>query len=613
MADIVVTTGADPLVNGDNFQSALNSASYGDNIILTAGATYATRVLFVGGGGPIGNPFSLPDKGAAGGQYVTIRTSAINSLPTGRIGPGNIALMATLATNSNSWVIEPASGAGNYKFIGIEFTNTSNVTDNDGFNPTLVFCSPPAIVYGEWGHDIIFDRVWIHPYDDVTNPSGDTRSAAFGIRLDGENHTITNSYISGFTGYQSNAPTVAAQSEAIAIVTGPGPYTITNNFIEAWGWNIFTGGGGGFVNPSNQATITGANATSATFSSTANLLVGDYVAMPVPGGWTNGAGVASNAYVVCVDTIMGTAVTYHGVGPDAITTPYPANGTTVSWRGVAIDGMTVTGNTFYKRPEWDGQGYGIAKSVWEMKDASNVLFEGNIIQIPPGSAPINPVFSANQDGTCPWAACNNNTFRSNLFLGIGRMVAVQGYVYHSTIPPVGTLTVTNNLFDGTERITFMDTATDLGGSGWVVTHNTVRGITNSIFHDISSETQPVSNVTFKDNIVTSGGYFFNPNTAYPSKTEDHNVIINNSGGAAPGYTSGDFVVADDAAVGFVNVTGADAGGDYHGYALAVGSSYKNAASDGTDVGVNFTTLDAAIGGFSTERKTKKGRVIRGRH
>ena len=60
-------------------------------------------------------------------------------------------------------------------------------------------------------------------------------SAAFPIRLDGANQTIKNSYISGFCCFQSDTPTVVAQSEGIAIPTGPGPFTITNNFVEAFG------------------------------------------------------------------------------------------------------------------------------------------------------------------------------------------------------------------------------------------------------------------------------------------------------------------------------------------------------------------------------------------
>src|SRR4030095_2929457 len=363
-------------------------------------------------------PFALR-KSCAAGQYVTIQTSQAASLPTGRISPSNIGLMATLATNSNAWVIETAPGAGNYQFIGIEFTNTANVTANKGFNPTLVMASPQYIAYGNWSHDMVFDRVWIHPYDDVTNPSGTTRSAAFAIRLDGVNQTLKNSYISGFCCFQSDTPTVVAQSEGIAIPVGPGPVTITNNFVEAFGWNIFTGGSGALPNPANQTTISGATLTGATFANTANLLVGDYVALYVP-AYTNGANISTNAYVVVIDSINGNSVTYHGVGPDAIRAPLPADGTRASWRGVRIVGMTVTQNTFSKRAEWCSGQYGGSKSVWEMKDGSNVLFEGNVVNIPRGCAPINPAFATNQDGSAPWMATNNNTFRNNIFLGLGR-------------------------------------------------------------------------------------------------------------------------------------------------------------------------------------------------
>ena len=590
-----VPTGSDPQANGDNFQNAVFGAACGDTIVLQAGATYATRVTAVNSYGPQGYPFQLPNKSCAAGQYITIQSSQAASLPTGRISPSNVGSMATLATNSNSWVIEAAQGAGNYQFIGIEFTNTANVTANKGFNPTLVMASPQYIPYGNWSHDMVFDRVWIHPYDDVTNPSGTTRSAAFAIRLDGANQTIKNSYISGFCCFEPNATTVA-QSEGIAIPAGPGPVTITNNFVEAFGWNIFTGGSGAFPNPANQTTISGATLTGATFANTSNLLVGDYVALNVP-TYTNNANVGSNYYVVAIDAISGNNVTYHGVGADAIRTPLPADGATASWRGVRIVGMTVTQNTFSKRTEWCSGQYGVSKSVWEMKDGSNVLFEGNVVNIPRGCAPINPAFSLNQDGGSPWMASNNNTFRNNLFLGLERMVAVQGYAYHSQVPPTGTLTITNNLFDGTPRVSFIETSANPSPtSNWVVTHNTVRGVTNSIFHDISDGRQPVANVTFQDNIVTSGAYFFNPNSSYPGKIEDHNVIINNSGSAAPSYMSGDFVVTSDAAVGFVNVSAADAGGDYHGYALASTSPYKGKASDATDPGVNFSLLDAALSG-----------------
>jgi hypothetical protein len=82
---------------------------------------------------------------------------------------------------------------------------------------------------------------------------------------------------------------------------------------------------------------------------------------------------------------------------------------------------------------------------------------------------------------------------------------------------------------------------------------------------------------------------------WPGFSHDHSLVINTSGGAPPAYMSSDFVVNNTAAVGFVNAPGADAGGDYHGYALSSASAFKGRASDGTDPGVDFAALDAALG------------------
>src|SRR5215468_1343052 len=72
---LTVSTGSDPLANGDKFQDALNTAACGDTIILQAGSTYATRFFTVNSYGPQGYPFFLPNKSCAPAQYVTIQTS----------------------------------------------------------------------------------------------------------------------------------------------------------------------------------------------------------------------------------------------------------------------------------------------------------------------------------------------------------------------------------------------------------------------------------------------------------------------------------------------------------------------------------------------------------
>src|SRR5262249_20351092 len=115
-------------------------------------------------------------------------------------------------------------------------------------------------------------------------------------------------------------------------------------------------------------------------------------------------------------------------------------------------------------------------------------------------------------------------------------------------------------------------------------------------------------IVFRDNIVHSGGDFFNPTKAYPGlPTTPNNMIDNNPpSNSNPPSCNGwkpstrDQIKSSPGAVGFVNqascyaITGYGSGGDYHQCALAGGSSGHLAASDGTDIGVNFTMLDAAL-------------------
>src|SRR5215467_9701289 len=137
-ATISVSAGSDTQANGDSFQGALQAAACGDTIVLQAGGTYATRVSLTNSYGPQGNSFTAPNKTCPSGQYVTIQTSALASLPAVRVTYADIPNMATLATNSNAPAITYAGSAGWYKWVGILFTNTANVPNANGFVPTLV-------------------------------------------------------------------------------------------------------------------------------------------------------------------------------------------------------------------------------------------------------------------------------------------------------------------------------------------------------------------------------------------------------------------------------------------------------------------------------------------
>jgi len=608
-ATLVVSTGSNPQTNGDNFQAAINTAGCGDTVVVLAGAIYATRVTTTNSYGPQGYSFGLPSKGCSSSQFVTIQSSAVANLPSGRVSYADIPNMATLASNANAPVISYANGAGGYKWIGILFTNTANVSANHGFNPVLVDTAQGGYYGLMWPHDIIYDRVIIRPYEESLNPVPNTiRSSAVGLRLDGANMTIQNSVVAGFCCRQSDDGVTPTQSEAIGIVNGPGPYRITNNLLEAWGWNIFTGGGGGMA--LNTATLAAATYTSATLSNVTNLHVGDVIRFKYGAGFpsTTCPNPGTNTIYYgsgVVDSISGNSITWHWLSP-ATPSGAPDVPGEAAWNGVNPSNLTVTYNTLNKRPEWVGVTQ--CKSFWEMKAGSNVLFEGNVatgpidtLANPPMACPINTAFALNQNGSNPWAATDNNTFRNNLMSGVGSVFSSTYNSYCPTKPSASNIVFSNNLlgYAGAGRYAFF--LNSANGNNWTVTHNTVRGASNSIFHPSCTPGGcDVSNVVFRDNIVDTGSYWIqtldqNP-SSYPGMIQDHNVMINTAGSPPPPYTSADAIATNAGAVGFVSVTSADAGDDYHGYGLAATSPFKGRASDGTDPGVNFTNLDAALAG-----------------
>jgi hypothetical protein len=115
---------------------------------------------------------------------------------------------------------------------------------------------------------------------------------------------------------------------------------------------------------------------------------------------------------------------------------------------------------------------------------------------------------------------------------------------------------------------------------------------------MSESTPKASYFTFENNIQDwnyygiIGGGTGNINTTLatwfePNAVVNKNVFIGGSAGTTSPPAINNFFPANYAAVGFTN----QAGGDY---TLTSGSVYKNAASDGTDIGINMPALSAAL-------------------
>lgn len=179
---------------GGNLQAALNSAVPGDVIVVQAAAR------FVG-------PFRLPVKPA--GAVITIRSSA--TLPDRRITPSDSALLPTLATGVISSVLD-GTNASNWKLDGLRFESVSNGQGD--------------IIVLQDSTNIYMDRLLI-----VAGPNGQKR----GVRGNGRQITLTRSHI-------ANMWRSGQDSQAFCAWDGAGPYTLTNNFLEAASENVMFGG-----------------------------------------------------------------------------------------------------------------------------------------------------------------------------------------------------------------------------------------------------------------------------------------------------------------------------------------------------------------------------------
>jgi len=208
-------------VTSADLTTALGSSVLGDTIVLTSPNTFT-------------GTFTLPNK-TTGTGWITVQSSALASLPA----PG-VRVATTDATNmpkiqapsgsQSSLAIDTASGAHHFKFLGVEFLSMASNADetiivqlghNDSTQTTLAQCP----------HDLIFDRCLAH-----TNSSSQTTRRAFALNC---GYTeITNSRI-----YDIKEPlTTTSDSQAVAIANGPGPFTVSNCYLEAASETILIGG-----------------------------------------------------------------------------------------------------------------------------------------------------------------------------------------------------------------------------------------------------------------------------------------------------------------------------------------------------------------------------------
>jgi len=197
---------------GGDFQTALNNAQPGDQIVLAAGATYT------------GN-FTLPVK--SGSSWIIIRSSTADAnLPAEgqRMKPSYAALLPKIVSPNSGGAISTDPGAHHYRFIAVEIATTSNL------NYGLVLLgdgSQAQNTLAEVPHDLILDRTYIHG-----NATGNLSRC---VGLNSASSAVIDSYLSACHAKGSDA-------QAIAGWNGPGPFKIVNNYLEGSGENVMFGG-----------------------------------------------------------------------------------------------------------------------------------------------------------------------------------------------------------------------------------------------------------------------------------------------------------------------------------------------------------------------------------
>jgi hypothetical protein len=200
-----------------DLQARIDVARPGDTVEIPPGAVC------------VGN-YVLPRKAAASG-WIVIRTAGADTVfPQGvRVSPAGADRMASVLTPNSRPAVATAAGANHYRLVGLEIgtqpsprltINYGIVTLGDGSREQDALDKVPS--------DLIVDRCYIH--------GSPMLNVSRGVALNSARTALIDSYISEIHG-------AGFDTQAAGGWNGPGPFKITNNYLEASGENLMFGGG----------------------------------------------------------------------------------------------------------------------------------------------------------------------------------------------------------------------------------------------------------------------------------------------------------------------------------------------------------------------------------
>lgn len=206
--------------NSAALTTALASANAGDVIVLDHTVTY------------VAPPYILRNITGTGWVYI-ISDDFVSSPPKNpgfRVAPADNAHMAKITcTAATQGCFQASNTAHHYRLVGIEMCP---VAGESPFSLVSLSVNGGAGSYvnsvANCSHHIILDRCYIHGNDGDDGPQ-------HAVHLSGLNNAVINCDARNVKWY-------GADSQAIWILHGTGPFLVQDNYLEASGENILIGG-----------------------------------------------------------------------------------------------------------------------------------------------------------------------------------------------------------------------------------------------------------------------------------------------------------------------------------------------------------------------------------
>jgi hypothetical protein len=123
-------------------------------------------------------------------------------------------------------VLRTHAGAHHYRFTGIEIA-TAWASTTETYFQLIDLQAPNPVSADDAPHHLTFDRCYVHG-----TATGDIRRA---FVMNSASTAVIDSYI-------NEIHETDADSQAIAVWNGAGPFKIVNNFLSAAGENVLIGG-----------------------------------------------------------------------------------------------------------------------------------------------------------------------------------------------------------------------------------------------------------------------------------------------------------------------------------------------------------------------------------